>query len=558
MFSSHANVWNYLRTGIKFDTYSDAKLAGLFLENEHNFPVQLLAKVFDVILDPDFKLEEVSFKSFWDVLERISGIRARDAVVIASKGITPAPALPTNRAEDARSSGIPAVVLSHVVDMMVEDRPPLGIAAMDWWKLAYWKNVADFNRMSLVHRSWTPIARRGLRRRVVIPYWQIRNFLVSPLCGPWITEMIVHWEVHNGMIGVTLEDIALFEALLERVPALRSLVFKTRLVWPRSSPYGADKPPPFRVDECLQLIANLPELENLWLKHAKGTVQWKSVMKHFENIKAEDTLELCPEMNNLCSQLPTMQSLKFLSIRLWTGLRKLENVVQPPSSLKSIELDNTPAADEDESDDPDRTYEYETIIKDDGKAKLLLEPGDEFNLSTLSIHVVDSDALTWGDEISCSFPTLTNLQLCFDESHPDLDIFQDCDQLVKLDLLFKSDSAVTFNELELPPTLQHLGFHFHEDTLEELLGSRGDSASDSEEEGTWEFIRSLPNLRYLTFTEALPQDQLEDGELDGFLYHMPHCVLEFENGLSRTLVELCDAHNVKLSVHYALCTTSCI
>ena len=69
MLSNPADVLGHLRSNISFKTYSDSKLASLYLDNPDNFPFHLMVKVFDVILDPHFKLEDITFKSLWDVFE---------------------------------------------------------------------------------------------------------------------------------------------------------------------------------------------------------------------------------------------------------------------------------------------------------------------------------------------------------------------------------------------------------------------------------------------------------------------------------------------------------
>lgn len=71
MFSNASDVRNHIRSNVAFKTYSDGRLASLYIDNPNDFPVHILLKVFDVILDPRFKREEISFKSFWDVLDHI-------------------------------------------------------------------------------------------------------------------------------------------------------------------------------------------------------------------------------------------------------------------------------------------------------------------------------------------------------------------------------------------------------------------------------------------------------------------------------------------------------
>ena len=173
---------------------------------------------------------------------------------------------PLQSGSSARS--IPPLVVSLVVDRMMNDRLPLGkLAEEDHWRDAYDTNVTDFSTMCLVHSTWTPIARSALQRRVVVPYYQIHLFLRSPLCGPWISEMIVYWTIDNGYEGATRTDVGLFKALLGCTPQLRSLSFVSSLTSPAFNRNDRLEPP-FRVSECLEVISELvPCLENLWMRH---------------------------------------------------------------------------------------------------------------------------------------------------------------------------------------------------------------------------------------------------------------------------------------------------
>ncbi|EJD05171.1 uncharacterized protein FOMMEDRAFT_27368 [Fomitiporia mediterranea MF3/22] len=67
-----------LCTDLRFKTYSDAKLAGLFLENY--FPISFFKEVFDVIVDPDFNSDDVTFDSIWDMFSYISTCRQKDVL----------------------------------------------------------------------------------------------------------------------------------------------------------------------------------------------------------------------------------------------------------------------------------------------------------------------------------------------------------------------------------------------------------------------------------------------------------------------------------------------
>ncbi|KAL5525072.1 hypothetical protein ACEPAF_8941 [Sanghuangporus sanghuang] len=141
-------------------------------------------------MDPSFKLEEITFKSFGDIFSYISACgRQAMATCVASETEPIAP-------PETRAYLIPPAVISLAIDRMVEDRLPPGTLAMeDDWEIAYGTNMADFHPMSFECRSWTNIALRGLRCRAIIP------------------EMVIYWAVSNGHDGATLSDVDLLQAL---------------------------------------------------------------------------------------------------------------------------------------------------------------------------------------------------------------------------------------------------------------------------------------------------------------------------------------------------------
>ncbi|KAL5478755.1 hypothetical protein ACEPAI_2032 [Sanghuangporus weigelae] len=474
MSNNSGDVWDYLRSSIPFETYSDKKLASLYLDND--FPVHLLVKVFDVITDPSFKLEEITFKSFGDIFSRISACRRQAiATCVASETEPIAP-------PETRAYSIPPIVMRLVVDRMVEDRLPLGTLAMkDDWENAYRTNVANFHAMSLVCRSWTNIALRGLRCRAIIPYHQIDSFLLSPLCGPWITEMVIYWTISNGHEGATLSDIDLLQALLERTPTLRSLAFITSLVWPiyEEWEWVHHDEPPFRVDSCIELISDLlPGLENLWLRHFRPPLKSKIGFCSFgscsEDEECEDALRRCCDMSSLCVQLPKMVLLKFLSMRSWESYGKVGWDECPPDSLKTIEL-------------------YDMKL-DEGCTRWLLESRGNFNASTLACEAADLRRAHF------SLPRLEKLQLYKLELKEDFNISGNFNGLVHLDLfdVLKLD----IGPAQLPLSLQHLSIHH-----------RGGKPSIKLLQFDWEIfaldleghIRSLPCLRSLVLTGISPE-----------------------------------------------------
>ncbi len=62
----------------------------------------------------------------------------------------------------------------------------------------------DLRSMCLVHRSWTPVVQRVLRRRVRIHSERsLKRFLKGPHCGPWVGEL---WYIHDKGIDSSQEE----------------------------------------------------------------------------------------------------------------------------------------------------------------------------------------------------------------------------------------------------------------------------------------------------------------------------------------------------------------
>ncbi|KAH8112050.1 hypothetical protein DFH11DRAFT_535556 [Phellopilus nigrolimitatus] len=307
MSSNSTKSWKHnskeLLTTLHFSSYSDSKLAALYLKK---------------------RLFKLSFTQVDDLLQGISDSR-RDVAAERTKAAGDSVA--------GVNFTVPPVVIDLVVETIVDERIPLNVAAGRNWSEAFRENGPDLRSMSLVHRSWTACAQRGLRRRAVIPAKRLGQFLVSPLCGPWITEMILFWEVEDD-VGTTKDQEWLLETLLERTPNIRSLCFHTSASWP--TPFCE---PNFEVARPVWLFSEyLSKLENLWLKHhAAGSKD------------GETSLDVCPDMDSLCEDLPKMRSLKFLSIKSWGGTfddSRMKNSYSsvdwrsvPPPSLKVLEID---------------------------------------------------------------------------------------------------------------------------------------------------------------------------------------------------------------------------
>ncbi|EJD05175.1 uncharacterized protein FOMMEDRAFT_166810 [Fomitiporia mediterranea MF3/22] len=547
LFRTHKS--RRLLTSLRFKTYSDAKLAGLFLENY--FPITLFKKVFDVIVDPEFDSDDVTFEDIWDMFEYVSARRRKDGM--KREGNVNAAVAPLEydvNDEESKQAAIvpgriPRDILDLVVDQLVDDRLPLGIAAMDPQTTnALISNSPDLRNMSLVHRSWTSSAQRGLRRRAIIPIQHITDFLLSPLCGPWITEMIIYWSFNNGDVGATKGDIWALESLLERTPNVRSLVFNTSLVW---NDNGLP-PPSWRIDMCLEIITDLlPNLENLWLKHLRPLTTTTTNPN-------EQRFDTCGELRSLYHYLPKLSSLKYLSIRWWSSDDysdlQLNWDEHPPPSLKTIDLYLSGSGD---------------IHKDD--LTWLLKPRNSFSLDSLSLYLERNslDVPSFSTSSSSSLqaamrdclPGLKrNLKLVIHQS-PILNyrvtdpagtngsvpgqfysrLLESASDLEKLELFFFQSNLRDIHGLfNLPSSLETLAIHLTSDDHDHPPTSTSTSTSTSPsskpdlqawfssigiEKFILDHLPSLPHLQKILITRSpsLDQNTLVDWDLDALIPH---------------------------------------
>lgn len=234
------------------------------------------------------------------------------------------------------------IAFDHVVETIREDMDPFGLEAIPNWNntsLAR-RRERDLRAISLVHRSLTASAQFALRRRVVIYGREdLRSFLCSPLCGPWVRELVLHWNLdsrdfahQDGRQEVLTDMMRLLAALLSRASNIRSLCLRTGYgeLWK----YSAIVP-------FLNSLAGLSSLRNLWLVHFG--VGDMTPTKHMDACCGP---HYCPLLRELYSVLPSLLHLQALSIRNW-GFGKdshsfATRLVRPPLPsplLQSIEFE---------------------------------------------------------------------------------------------------------------------------------------------------------------------------------------------------------------------------
>ncbi|KAL5522120.1 hypothetical protein ACEPAF_1977 [Sanghuangporus sanghuang] len=139
---------------LSFNTSFDAKLAPIYLNEicSREGCVLLFDKIPEVIRDPDFKPDQVTFKD----IESISDYTSKEGRKNASRRDIEYLLPPT---EKCPPRFLPEDILSLIVDFFVDERKVLGILSEENdWNTAYVEDGKPFWLMSLVHRSWTRAA----------------------------------------------------------------------------------------------------------------------------------------------------------------------------------------------------------------------------------------------------------------------------------------------------------------------------------------------------------------------------------------------------------------
>lgn len=178
------------------------------------------------------------------------------------------------------------------------------------------RQMKDIVNLSLVHRTWTGLAQRALRRRAVLVGPGLALFLRSPLCGPWVTRLGILGVDNPLRRGYGIEWASL-EALVARTPHLTQLQIE-------NDDYSADSSSFFRslraMHSLKRLTFSLDGIENLFFF-------------------------------GLCQILPNLQDLAFLQVELGDDTMPSRSQANsqdvppspPPSRLKAVVLKITDA-----------------------------------------------------------------------------------------------------------------------------------------------------------------------------------------------------------------------
>lgn len=504
---------NRYKTTLSFQTYSDSLLAGLFLEN--SFPIHLIRKLFDVLRDPKFSPAELSFDNAADFFTSISKGRAAAAEKRPVQSANASFALEPHA--ELHRPGIPPLALDLVVDRMLADATPFGVLIGRQYYDALEQNLWSLSR---VHHAWTARAQRALRPRARIALDYIGRFLLSPLCGPWITDLAVYAPTESSTGLITDEHVWLLECLFARTPNVRMLSFHTLplLKFTEGNHYE-------NIAKCVQLVPKyLSLVEKMWLDH------------DIVNNKTEP----CPKLEDLRRTLVRMPRLKFLSMKGWTDGMIEENAEHPPLSLQEIELASL--------QDMERAKSFYSW---------LLRPREEYTIHSLSLALSHaSRGLTKSLEelLESSLPTVRKLQLCFGKDEfgtsphePTFSsILQHCTALTELDLFVSSFKHNPPSRLALPPTLQNLRIHYNA-PWSHLYANVISGSQQNFDADMSAVVHKLPVLRSFTITGSRPARSFPHSfELDALMHHIQGSEVE-EKHCPRQTRELCMQRGVQFA-----------
>lgn len=260
---------------------------------------------------------EATFKSVVDVDARISEHRE----LLASQ-----------RCErpDPASISTSRVVLESVVEMMVKQMCPLFEELRlirETEKTAAGCQTegirADLARMSLVHPSWTYIAQRGLRRRIVIRNPEhLQRLVHSSLCGPWVLEFGYSYDQHldgdEEYDGEAFEQrhVGFLASLLTRFSNLRFI--------------GLVIHASFSTNGCTTSLT--PPYGLYWDRLAL----WKASGSKTQMMKIDGSCFYVSDA--FCDALSRLNNLKLLSISTESGRGRITETESPapPASLTSL------------------------------------------------------------------------------------------------------------------------------------------------------------------------------------------------------------------------------
>lgn len=449
---------------------AEAVVADYFLEritrpallatNLVDFPTAIDFRLFsDAVSEPTFNIAHVTLKGSSHIDLRISEYRLELANKRGSLKTANCPY------GNDHVSGKLRLAFDHIVDSIREDMGPFALEAMPKWDILSLarRQEQDLRSISLLHRSLTSSAQHALRRRVVIYGREsLRRFLCSPLCGPWIREVVLHWNLDSRNFAreddrneVIAEMLRLLAALFSRAANVHSLCLRTGY----GEPWEYDDIIPF-----LNSLSSLQSLEHLWLVHSDQDVQASRIIRN-----SRSGPQFCPHLRRLYYVLSRLRRLRTLSIRNWgSDGRDYSSVADNAPALShptlySLEYEPSWA--------PGFTlpppWLFEAPLPDASRGVFLVPRGN-IKVNQQQMHILFSVLMIYLRKIVST--GVKSLHFCALHGLPNavgpclLDFTNDAtvstvQQLRRLHIIMRPE--VLF--IDFPPTLSELHLHFHFD-----------------------------------------------------------------------------------------------
>ena len=209
----------HLHSKIAFSSRSDALLASLVVKHIKFLEGSKALRLFDDILQllhlEDFSTAQLTIRKSLDVLDRIASWRRRIAEEREAKNPCA-----------IQSQMVPKLVAELVADHAEQETPRTFCQPKCACRYVDDTETQEMlQKVSLVHRTWTSIAQRQLRRRIVVEGpSRLISALTSPWLGPWVHELI--FLEGEGEDSCYYDSNYFLMSVIERCPNIRRLAFR--------------------------------------------------------------------------------------------------------------------------------------------------------------------------------------------------------------------------------------------------------------------------------------------------------------------------------------------
>lgn len=324
-----------LHSKIAFTTPSDALLTSFFIKYSRKVPLELFDDLFSIFQHADFHADRITMKISEDIMDHIA--EQRRANQVYNQELVKSPEV-----DQPIISRPPGLVVELVADYLENNRVPFH-RTFQFGRFSHLicESTATLRLMSLVHRSWKEAAQRRLRRRIRInSLFELRGVFQNPQLGPWVRELDFRahdFEVHptEEIPGSIDEMPRLLSGILRRCPNVTHLHLDNFI-----------RPVKERMNT--QDEEGGTELNSEHDFSRPVVIRQLGEMKYLEHLWLQSTVDLAPNLWNLCAVLPRLQSLKSLSLDNWESRLPSRNAGQsvepsgfkidtnPPPSLKYL------------------------------------------------------------------------------------------------------------------------------------------------------------------------------------------------------------------------------